>query len=210
MNIDQRFFDKSYFENGPQTGKSLYQNYRWIPELTIPLAHNILNYTQLDKGQSIMDFGCAKGYLVYALRLLGVEAYGIDISSYAVDNSPHEITQFLKCVEPYSNNFISSDLILCKDVLEHIPYEGIDQQLDILRSKCKSIFALIPLAENGKYLISAYELDQSHYIRESMEWWQNRFIKAGFERCNYTTDLGPFKMSWQQANSLGNLLVYGN
>ncbi len=36
MKVD--FFDKNYFESGPQTNKSLYQNYRWIPELTIPLG----------------------------------------------------------------------------------------------------------------------------------------------------------------------------
>ena len=28
-------FDREYFEQGPMTGKSLYTNYRWLPELTL-------------------------------------------------------------------------------------------------------------------------------------------------------------------------------
>lgn len=33
------------------------------------------------KPESVLDVGCAMGYLVEALRDLGVEAYGVDVSS---------------------------------------------------------------------------------------------------------------------------------
>ena len=57
-----------------------------MPELTLPLAHHIAVDCNLDKHQTICDFGCAKGYLVYALRLLGYDAYGVDISEYAISS----------------------------------------------------------------------------------------------------------------------------
>jgi len=207
---DSDFYDKSYYESGPQTGKSLYQNFRWIPELTIPLAHHILAYTDIHSSRTIMDFGCAKGYLVHALRLLGRQTYGVDISEYAVKSAPKEVSKYISCISPYSDNFLWCDLILCKDILEHIPYDHIEEQLKILRDRCKWVFAIIPLAEDGKYIIPAYELDKSHFIRENQQWWETKFKEAGFSMCKFTTDLGPFKANWQEVNSKGNLLIYGS
>ena len=205
------FFDKSYYETGPQSGKSLYQNYRWIPELTIPLAHHIVSYTEQhgDEFKTIMDFGCAKGYLVYALRLLGREAYGVDISEYAISQAPKEVNGHVKAIEPQSNDFKYCDLMLAKDILEHIPYVNLVDQMKVIRERCNRIFAIIPLAKDNKYIIPAYELDKSHYIREDKEWWIGVFQRAGFINFQATTDLGPFKTNWQEVDSKGNLLIYG-
>ena len=203
------FFDKSYYESGPQSGKSLYQNYRWIPELTIPLAHHIVSYTGLHESRTIMDFGCAKGYLVHALRLLGREAYGVDISEYAISEAPKEVTEYIKAIQPYSNDFQKCDLLLAKDILEHIPYLHISDQLKTIRRNCKYVFAIIPLAKDNKYIIPAYELDKSHFIREDKHWWIEQFNRTGFENFEATTDLGPFKANWQEVDSEGNLLIYG-
>ena len=205
------FFDKSYYETGPQSGKSLYQNYRWIPELTIPLAHHIVSYTEQygDEFKTIMDFGCAKGYLVHALRLLGREAYGVDISEYAISQAPKEVNGHVKAIEPQSNDFKYCDLMLAKDILEHIPYVNLVDQMKVIRERCNRIFAIIPLAKDNKYIIPAYELDKSHYIREDKEWWIGVFQRAGFINFQATTDLGPFKANWQEVDSKGNLLIYG-
>ena len=203
------FFNKSYYESGPQSGKSLYQNYRWIPELTIPLAHHVVRFLDIQPGDTVMDFGCAKGYLVYALKLLGVQAHGVDISKYAISQSPKEINGSVKAIEPYSNDFIYSDYLLAKDILEHIPYDSLDRQMEILRERCKHIFAIIPLGKNGKYIIPAYEMDQSHYICEDIDWWKDKFKRAGFNDCSFSTDLGAFKQNWQEVNDKGNLLAWG-
>ena len=203
------FFDKSYYEAGPQTGKSLYQNYRWIPELTIPLAHHIVSYTEIPESYTIMDFGCAKGYLVHALRLLGREAYGVDISEYAINQAPKEVSQYVEAIKPQSDDFEHCDLLLAKDILEHIPYAHLADQMKVIRERCNRIFAIIPLAKNNKYIIPAYELDKSHYIRENKEWWIGVFQRAGFVIFESTTDLGPFKANWQEGDSRGNLLIYG-
>ena len=61
-------FDREYYEQGPMTGKSLYTNYRWLPELTLPLAHHIAVDCNLDKHQTVCDFGCAAGEFLYYLK----------------------------------------------------------------------------------------------------------------------------------------------
>lgn len=203
------FFDKHYYESGPQSGKSLYQNYRWIPELTIPLAYHILTYINYKPGDTIMDFGCAKGYLTHAFRLLGADAWGVDISEYAINEAPREIQPYIKQIKPYEDDWKYCDHMICKDILEHIPYEYIDKQMEIIRSKSKTIFAIIPVGFNDKYIIPAYELDESHHIRESTKWWKDKFNTHSFFNVEVTTDLGPFKANWQSIDSKGNVLIYG-
>lgn len=69
-------YDREYFEYGVETGKSNYQNYRWIPELTIPMAMTIIDLLGIKPNESVLDYGCAKGYLVKALRMLHRNAWG--------------------------------------------------------------------------------------------------------------------------------------
>ena len=38
------YFNEDYYERGAETGKSLYSHYRWMPELTIPMAHHLARY----------------------------------------------------------------------------------------------------------------------------------------------------------------------
>ena len=48
IKISSEKYDKDYFKNGIASGKSCYSNYRWLPELTIPMAYNIIKYCEGD------------------------------------------------------------------------------------------------------------------------------------------------------------------
>jgi len=200
-------YDRNYYEAGPQTGKSLYQNYRWIPELTIPLAHHFVQYMGIKYNEPILDFGCAKGYLVHALRLLDYKAFGVDISDYAISQAPREVAPYVKLVRPFPEIGVF-DHIICKDVLEHVDYTDIDLLLQILADRCyNTLAAIVPLGDGQKYFIDAYELDKTHKIRQDVPWWEQTFQKAGFASVTVTTDLGPFKANWSTQHPKGNALI---
>ena len=82
--------------------------------------------------------------------------------------------------------------------------------MKILANKCEKLFAIIPLGDGEKYYIDAYELDKSHYIREDVDWWEERFRANGFHNIEVSTDLGPFKANWQDINDRGNALIIGS
>jgi SAM-dependent methyltransferase len=70
---------------------------------------------------SVLDAGCAMGFLVEALRKRGVEAWGVDVSKYAisqVDESVSEYCQVASLADPLPRSY---DLIVCIEVLEHVP-----------------------------------------------------------------------------------------
>ena len=47
------------------------------------------------KPRRVLDVGCAKGFLVEALRDRGVEAFGIDVSEYAIGEVRPDIRAIL-------------------------------------------------------------------------------------------------------------------
>ena len=48
-------FDKNYYEDGISKGLSCYENYRWIPELTYPMAHKFYNFLKLGKKSNVLE-----------------------------------------------------------------------------------------------------------------------------------------------------------
>ena len=188
-------YDEHYYEDGINRGLSCYENYRWIPEQTIPLCAYLCERLNIERGATILDFGCAKGYMVKAFRLLGREAYGWDISDYALQFCTHVAWPF----------GVTVDWIIAKDVLEHLPEDQINWQLS--NFNCKHIFISVPLAENGKYLDPRDEKDITHVIREPLAWWVETVRKHFRVLQHASTEFGPLKAN-SKPNSQGFIWAY--
>ena len=80
-------FAKDYFDGKREYGYGGYRyDGRWIP-----VAKRIVSHFNLKLGSKVLDIGCGKGFLVKDLVNIGMDAYGIDLSSYALRNSEKEI-----------------------------------------------------------------------------------------------------------------------
>ena len=188
-----RAFDEDYFENGLITGKSAYTNYSWLPELTLPLCHEILWQLAIAPEETILDFGCAKGFMVKAFRLLHREAWGVDISAYAIAQAPLD-------VRPYVSRIDSPDDIptgsgrrfswgIAKDVLEHIPPPDLDKTLSRLRACCDRLFVVVPLGDGRTFVAPENNLDTTHVVCQDLDWWSQRHATSGWH-----VDLASFSM----------------
>jgi SAM-dependent methyltransferase len=197
MNSPEKF-DRDYFEDGVRTRKSLYEDYRWMPWVSLPMANAI---KQMYPGKTIIDYGCGRGFLVHALRLLGVDAWGFDISKYAIQTAKAEAIPYV-CNEvfPYM-----ADIIIIKDVLEHLYYETFDGDLKQIRHHCTvGAFIIVPLGEDGRYRIRDYHFDSTNIIIEDEEWWLNKFRKVGFTIKEFRYNCPPFKQHWVEKHPYGN------
>ena len=209
------FFDKDYYENGIATGKSCYENYRWIPELTYPLAHAICENLGLVRGVKLLDYGCAHGFTVKALRDFGIEAYGCDISSFAISSSPKEIDDFIQVLESdlpsliQKRNWGTFDWVMAKDVFEHISITDLEKIIGDCSVLSQNIFVIVPLGENEKYRIKAYEDDPSHAIRENEAWWTELLEDNGFVVSTACTDMIGIKDRWFDVHRQGNGFFVG-
>jgi len=196
-------FDADYFERGAELGLSLYHQYRWLPELTLPMAHELISALGIRRTDRILDFGCAKGFLVKALRLLRHDAWGVDISEYALEQAPEEARPFLFASIPPCKRF---DWVISKDVLEHIPHEQLPGVLADICNCTVRAFITVPLGDGAKYNAAEYERDVTHVIREDEAWWGRRFRQAGLIVELATTEM-PFVKAPRCKNSDGFFIL---
>lgn len=185
------YYDAEYYESGLESGKSCYQNYRWVPELTIPMAMTLIDNLGIDRTDTILDFGCAKGYLVKAFRLLHRKAYGVDTSDYALENADPDIKAFCKPSLAQSIFPTWFNWVIAKDVFEHIEKERLSVVLPSLIGT--NLFACIPLGENGKFRSPANDIDKSHVVCEDEDWWISMFHNHGWEVKKFTFRIDGIK-----------------
>ncbi len=189
--MQNEIYDEDYYKRGLETGKSCYQNYRWMPELTIPMAMVMIDLLGIKRGQVVLDYGCALGFLVKSLRLLGRDAWGVDISPYAIANADQSCC-FLKTKSAFES--LHSDFCIAKDVFEHIPEKELVEILSWINAD--TMFAIIPLGEKGKYRAPANNLDITHKICKDEAWWINFIEKNGWKLQDFTFRVQGIKDSY--------------
>ena len=194
-------FDEKYFEDGVRSRVSAYENYRWMPERSIREASSIINNIPFT---TVLDYGCAKGFMVYALRLLGKEAHGVDVSDYAVKNCHPRVKDYLTVVETAEDIKGGWDLIIAKDVLEHIPEKNIDETLSEFYKVSDKCLLVIPLGDNDSFRIREYEIDKTHVTKKDEEWWINKIKKSGFKLKHFSYSFGNVKEKWTSTYKYGN------
>lgn len=157
-------YTREYFEDGTI---SSYQGYKDNREFYL-LAKEIYTFFA---PRRTLEIGCAKGFVVKHLRLLGVEAYGVDISSYAIDKAPRQIKPYLTVAHAKKIPFKTGDfdLVYSLDVLEHIDAHEISEVISELLRVSKRQF----------HLITTHELkpgkDKTHVTLRPISWWKKQF-----------------------------------
>ncbi len=202
-------YDEDYFEHGIQTGKSGYQNYTWLPELTIKMAHHLIQKLPIQTYQKVLDFGCAKGFLVKALRLLDIQAWGVDISAYAIDHVDPAVRSYCNLIQSttFSDCFQRDyDWLISKDVFEHLSEEQLRELLANSRGHVKHLFAAIPLGldDGSGYIIPEYDRDVTHVTKQPLKWWVDLFTSSGWSVVSVDNSFRGVKDAWTAAWPHGN------
>lgn len=124
-------YDQKYFEHYNFNSNVVnYITSNEIQEYFNKLAKKIVDEFN---PKTVLDCGCATGHLVLALRRLGVEAFGLDISEYVLSNVQSEVTAF--CFNGSITDQLSKelpdrfDLVVCHQVLECMSYEDVASAL---------------------------------------------------------------------------------
>jgi ubiquinone/menaquinone biosynthesis C-methylase UbiE len=84
-----RQYGQAYYDGPREVGYGGYRyDGRWIP-----VAEDFVKHFGLKAGDRVLDVGCAKGFLVKDLMKAcpGLEAFGIDVSEYALQHCEPEV-----------------------------------------------------------------------------------------------------------------------
>jgi len=102
--IIARQFGKDFFDGSRGHG---YGGFSYNSRFWEPVIPSFQRHWSLDKHNSVLDIGCAKGFMIYDLQRLipGIQVFGIDISKYAIENAKHEVKEFCKVASATSLPF---------------------------------------------------------------------------------------------------------
>lgn len=180
----------------------------------------LLSAASLSKGQSVLEFGCATGWLTNNLADLGVDAKGIDISNQAIKLS-HELKEYRPtrpgaisntlCYDgkiiPFANE--SFDRVVCFDAFHHVSdqKEALKEIFRVLKPGGR-VAMLEPAPNHSLAPYSQYEMRNFNVIENDIN--MN-------EMAEYARDIGfqspkmfiqmfePLQIDWSEHASWINL-----
>jgi len=123
--------------------------------------------------KSVLDAGCATGMLVEALRQRGVEATGIDLSSFAIERAHESVRAYCHHGSIADELPDRYDLIVSIEVLEHMPVRAAEAAIaNFCRHADDVLFSSSPLDYK----------EPTHVNVHPPEYWAAEFARHGFYR----------------------------
>ena len=135
-----RKFGKEFFDGDRNYG---YGGFNYHPKFWQPVVPDFINYWNLDDSKSLLDVGCAKGFMLYDLKLKipGLKIQGIDISKYAIENSKEDVRKYLSVANatnlPFPDN--SFDVVISINTIHNLDEENCGKALKEISRVSKKI-----------------------------------------------------------------------
>jgi ubiquinone/menaquinone biosynthesis C-methylase UbiE len=177
MNKNDKYDESYYYNNHIKWLNSFFGffvklYYRYIASYIMAKA------AKIKKGNKILDIGCGVGILVQQFNKLGYQATGVDVNKEAIQNSISPKNCFLVQTTAelnYPKQYF--DLIVSREVLEHIPVEDIDACIKEWDRVSKGqMIHIIAVKERGPSAID----DPTHINVQNEKWWIDKFGEYGY------------------------------
>lgn len=116
-----RKFGKEFFDGSRSTG---YGGLQYDPRFWTPVIPDFVRHWGLTEESSVLDVGCAKGFMLYDLARLvpGIRIAGIDVSAYAIANAKPEVSPLLQVADarnlPFEDN--SFDVVISINTIHNL------------------------------------------------------------------------------------------
>lgn len=177
-----RQFGKDFFDGDRKNG---YGGFHYAPRFWQPVIPTFQKYWNLTSESSVLDVGCAKGFMMHDLAklVLGITVKGIDISEYGIANAIEDMKPHVQVANA-----------------THLPFE--DKSFDVVisintvhnleRNECAKALQEIERVGRGKSFVTvdAYRNDEEKNRMHnwnltaktvmSVEHWVDFFKEVGY------------------------------
>jgi glycosyltransferase involved in cell wall biosynthesis len=209
--ISAEWYDQDYFEHGIKSNWG--NGYAWND--FAELFHRTADFLaeMFPHAESFLDAGCAKGFLLRALRERGKECFGFDFSRWAIDNADEPSRAFIMPLSVDEAEFEREfDVLTAFSLLESLTEEQIHSFLSRARRWTRqAIFATVTSFDNEEEeaRIKSDDGDLSHITLRSREWWRQAFIQAGWRQDALHRNFESLCQRHQLATTMGwKIYVY--
>ncbi|MBU1196523.1 MAG: class I SAM-dependent methyltransferase [Proteobacteria bacterium] len=174
-------FEKDFFDGDRKSGYGGYKyDGRWKA-----VAKKMHDFYSLPADASILDIGCAKGFLLNDFKefMPDCTVAGIDVSKYAIENAMSSVKPFLEIASaenlPYPDN--SFDLVISINSIHNLPIDRLKTALkEIQRVSRKHSYITIDAWRNETERINLYKWVLTAETMMHVDDWKKLFKEVGY------------------------------
>lgn len=177
-----RKFGKDFFDGDRKNG---YGGFSYFSRFWQPVIPTFQKHWNLDSKSSVLDVGCAKGFMMhdFAELIPGITVKGIDISEYAIENAIEDMKPHVQVGNALSLPFEdkSFDVIISVTTLHNLERDECAIALkEIERVSRKGAFITVDAYRNEEEKERMYNWNLTAKTIMSVEEWKVFFKQVGY------------------------------
>jgi len=172
-------YNEGYWERGIGSNYHSYGN-----DPGWPIVASVMS-DYVSPGSVVYEIACAKGYLVKSLVRSGFNAYGIDISDYAISKAESDVFSRLVVGNavslPWEDE--TADAVVSMEFFEHVPEDEVDavlaEKIRVLKPGGAIAMKIGIVIPSDHPFAGQDDHDVTHYTVQDRDWWESKFSGAG-------------------------------
>lgn len=177
-----RQFGKEFFDGDRRHG---YGGFNYMPRFWQPVIPAFAKHFGLDASSSVLDVGCAKGFMLHDMAELipGITVRGVDVSQYAIENAIEDMKPFVSVADAKALPFPdkSFDVVISINTIHNLDRAECAQSLrEIQRVARKGAFITIDAYHNDEERKRMYDWNLTGRTIMHVDEWRQFFAENGY------------------------------
>lgn len=177
-----RRFGREFFDGDRRHG---YGGFSYHSRFWRPVVPTFQKHFGLQAGDSLLDVGCAKGFMLhdFAEIIPGLRVAGIDISDYAIENTIEDMQPHVEVGDARSLQFPddSFDVVVAINTIHNLNREECVGALqEIERVSRRGAFVTVDAYRNDEEKKAMFAWNLTARTILHVDEWENLFSKAGY------------------------------
>lgn len=177
-----RRFGQEFFDGDRLNG---YGGYSYHPRFWTDTVARFRDHYRLADDASILDVGCAKGFMLYDFQRLMPQATlaGIDVSEYAIEHAQEEVRRFVQVADARSLPFPdrSFDLVISINTVHNLVLEECKQAIrEIQRVSRGHAFLTVDAWRTDEQRERMFAWNLTALTMMHVDDWQQLFREVGY------------------------------
>jgi len=177
-----RQFGKEFFDGDRRHG---YGGFNYMPRFWQPVIPAFRKHFGLDANSSVLDVGCAKGFMLHDMAELipGITVRGVDVSSYAIEHAIEDMKPFVSVADAKTLPFPdkSFDVVISINTVHNLDREECGRSLrEIQRVARKGAFITVDAYHDEEERKRMYDWNLTGRTIMHVDEWRFFFAENGY------------------------------
>ncbi|MDP1628099.1 class I SAM-dependent methyltransferase [Parvibaculum sp.] len=178
-----RRFGKEFFDGERRHG---YGGFNYMPRFWQPVIPTFQSHWGLTEKSSVLDVGCAKGFMMHDMAELipGITVKGVDVSAYAIENAIEDMRPHVQVADarelPFEDN--SFDVVISINTVHNLDRDDCATALrEISRVARKGAYITVDAYRDDNEKDRMFKWNLTAKTIMSVDEWVTFFEEVGYD-----------------------------